>query len=269
MKIPELFPKGAGRNVVENVIQGKSASSSVRGMANDVIDVALAKAVRKLPGPLPELLGYASADGPYKEGRNRDDPLYEVNWSSDIPLGLPSRYLEEITLTEPNFMTSEAIPRDGYYIYVAEKLNLSPISAVFFEDRLLTVASWLSNWNKQISSDGKTRNYPSQYKKTWTIWLKDVKGVPVGQLNLHGVWPTTGIARNLASLGSERVRVSIEFSVDRMVFKLVNSSTGGMLSQLPGVSSAYEAIDSVSGIVGSAARLGSAGIGTAKRVLKF
>ena len=269
MKIPDLFPKGATGNVLESVIQGQSASGAVKGILNDQIDVAIAKAVRKLPGPIPELLGLASAAGPYREGRLRDDPLYEVHWACDPPFGLPPQFVEEMTLTEPNFMTSEAIPRDGYYIYVAERLNTLPISVVFFEDRSLTVATWLAHWNRQISPDGKTRNYPSQYKQTWTIWLKDVKGVPVGQLNLHGVWPTTGISRNLASLGSERVRVSIEFSIDRMVFKPVKGSTGGMLSQLPGVSSVFEAIDSVTGVLGAGIGVGAAGIGAAKRVLKF
>ena len=267
MKIPDLFPKGAARNVVESVIQGQSPSSAVKGILNDQIGVAISRNLRKLPGPLPELLGLASADGPYREARLRDDPLYEVNWACDVPFGLPPQFVEEMTLTEPNFMTSEAIPRDGYYIYVAEKLNTSPISVVFFEDRSLTVATWLAHWNRQISPDGKTRNYPSQYKQTWTIWLKDVKGVSVGQLNLHGVWPTTGISRNLASLGSERVRVSIEFSIDRMVFKLVNGSTSGMLSQIPGVSSVFAALDSLTGAVSSV--IGSVGRGTNNRVLKF
>lgn len=269
MKLPDLIGSATSQAGKE-ILQGRpgNVADVVKGALNNGIDVAIRSATKKLPVGLQKAIGGLDTGGQFKAARNRPDPLMEVNWSVVMPLGLKPEYVEEITFSDTYFQTSEPVQRDGYNVFIAETRQVSSINITFYEDRLLTISNWLANWRQLISPDGKTRNFPSLYKQTITVFAQDVAGNRVGQFVLVGCWPAGAVQRNMASAGSERVRVVQEFSVDRVEYLVPPGSASGILSSIPGVSQVFGALNGVVKTVSSGIDIGAA-INTGRKVLKF
>lgn len=270
MKLSDLVG-GVASNAGKELLAGRSSNvvSSVQATLNGAIDKEIGKLTKKLPKGLRNVLNAMLTDDAVSAARNRPDPLMQVHWSVELPLGLESSYAEDITLTESHFTCSAPIRVNGALMFIAEEVTSSPITITFYEDRLMTVSTWLMRWRQLISPDGKTRGYPAKYQQTIVVYAQDVKGVKVGKFVLSGAWPSGPLTRTFADAGSDRVRLTQEFSVNRVEFIVEESAASGLLSKIPGVSTVFGAIGGLSKIAGQAMSLGSATLKFASSALKF
>lgn len=251
-----------GLGTVGDIIQGKSVGDAAAKAATkgsgilvstgmDMGNRAINKGIKKLEGKLGIGLGRASIekflDDPFGAlssilGSNggdsarggwypllvsRPDPLMEIDWVPSFPLGLPPEYVEEIQWSHARFAANTGIFYQGSRIFLIEGLEHAPITVTFYEDRLLTVQSWLYKWRSlQFDEYNRTFGWKADYSLDISAIVKDVAGVAVGQVSFVGAFPTNFPQINMASEGSNRVRLQVEFSVDRVEFETYGGAGG-------------------------------------------
>lgn len=259
-----------GRGIAGDIIQGGSLGTAATNAVNKSVKVASGSAlssaqrsidttVRKIEsklgvglgrpsissilndpvGALKSLIGGGNGFTDLKGGWYpllvaRPDPLFQIDWVPSMPLGLPAEYVEDVEWSHPRINPSAPIFRNGSFIYTVENVETSPISITFYEDRLLTTQAWLYAWRSlQYSPDSLTFGYPSDFKLPIRIMLTDATGVACGQVAFIGCFPTNFPQVTFASEGSERVRLPVEFSVDKILFESYGAQLpgGGALQQ--------------------------------------
>ena len=176
-------------------------------------------------GALSSVIGSGNLGGNVKAGwypllEARPDPLFEIDWVPMFPLDLPPEYVEEIQWSHARFNASTGVFRYGSYIYMIESMEHTPITVTLYEDRMMTATNWLYAWRAhQFDEASKTFGYQGQYKMPIRALIRDVAGATVGQIAFLGCFPTTFPQVNMASEGSNRVRLQVEFSCDKIVFE--------------------------------------------------
>ena len=254
--------KGAASDAIQGrapqaIMQGvtaKSADYAVnygRGIAQSALNAGLSKANRKLGlglghasvehlidnpvGALTQILGNGNLGigdgglgGWMAQLVSRPDPLLEIDWIPELPFGLPAEYVEEISFTWPRFVTNDAIPNHGQSLYIVEGREVSAITLVFYEDVKLTTSRWVELWRGLICPDGIHYNYPDTYKQSIFAYPSDVNRRPLGKFEFRGCFPTGLPQYHMAGDGSNRVRLSVEFSVDTIEIDLGGGGFGAL-----------------------------------------
>lgn len=252
-----------GLGTVGDIIQGKSVGSAANAAVTKGADLimsasstatnqAISKGITKLEGKLGVGLGRPSIEkiledplgalssilgsnggstvkgGWYPLLANRPDPLMEIDWAPSFPLGLPPEYVEEIQWSHSRFTASSGIFYQGARIFLIEGMENAPITVTFYEDRMLTVQSWLYKWRSlQFDEYNRVFGWKADYSLDIGAIVKDVAGVAVGQVLFAGAFPTGYPQVNMAAEGSQRVRLQVEFSVDRVLFETYSGAGGG------------------------------------------
>lgn len=252
-----------GLGGIGDIIQGKSVGDAAIAAANkgsgilisqgtQIANNAVNKGIQKLGGKLGVSLNGTSIgkllDDPFGAlsdvlGSNgndvmhggwmprlqsRPDPLLEIDWVPSFPLGLPPEYVEEIQWQHARFTANSGIFYHGQRIFMIEGMEHAPITVTFYEDRMLTVQSWLYKWRSlQFDEYNRTFGWQADYKLDISAIVRDVAGVAVGQVLFVGAFPTDFPQINMAAEGSNRVRLQVTFSVDRVLFESYSSNGGG------------------------------------------
>lgn len=215
-----------------DVVLGKSLEQAFTNTATSVLSGFAQQGLNKVESLLS---GQSNgSQGWMPKAQARPDPLLEIDWVPFFPLGLPDEYVESMQFSHPRINSSTGIFRNGSHIYMVENIDNTPMTATFYEDRLMTVTQWLYRWRSLISPDNKHFNYQSIYKKNIRAFAKDVKGNTVGQFYLYGCFPTTFPQVSFVSEGSPRVQLSVEFSVDRTLFSSPGQVSARSFSNLLG-----------------------------------
>lgn len=302
-----------GLGAVGDMIKGRSVGSTVTGAGSKSADILVSAGTgainRKLDSKIQQLeskigvgLGRTSIgkilDDPFGalgdilpsnvggiDGRggwlprlqNRADPLMEIDWVPILPLGLEPEYVEEIQWSHARFNASTGIYQHGARVYMIEGMEHAPITLTFYEDRMLTVTSWLYKWRSlQFDEYNRTFGWPSDYKLDIVALMKDVKNNTVGRVLFVGCFPTNFPQLNMQSDSSTRVRLQAEFSCDRVMFEsfgVPGDGGGGTASWMSVLSNgagtvASAAFGSLTGSLKPAIDTANAYIGSAKSAVK-
>ena len=145
----------------------------------------------------------------------RPDPQLDWKWwSPNIPLGLPSNYLESIDLPFNNIDVGETLYAGGRYFNYPGPHKIGNFGATFYEDQKGTALLWVQKWKALIKTKAGAYNLPSAYKQNWKITLLTTQNVPVLTAELVGCWPLATSNYSLNYTGNGRLIVSQEFAVD-------------------------------------------------------
>lgn len=268
--MPFKFPKPAdlAKGAIGDIIQGRSLGDTVAGVASkgsglligsgfNQAQRGLDKSIQKLSkatglnlgntrverifdnpqGALEDVFGTDNLGKPTGIGgwfprlQQRPDPVFDIDWIPELPLGLPAEYVEEVQFSLPRFSASQGIPHNGSPVFIVESREVGPVSITFYEDNLLTVTNWLTVWQQQISPDGIRFNYQSAYKFPIRLYQTDAIGRVVGQYVFYGTFPTSFPQISLLSESSTRIKLVAEFSCDSIAFQ---STVSGALPTLSG-----------------------------------
>lgn len=150
--------------------------------------------------------------------RNRNDPLWEIDWYCMLPFEFDPAYVEDITWNHPR-ISEESVFRNGKPVHLANAFEVPSIQVTLYEDNKLYSQTWYNNWKNMIF-DEKTGTfaYPAQYKQPIYLLLRDVTQNVVGSITFKGCFPT-GSPNLTNSADGQRVKVQLEFAVDSIEFQ--------------------------------------------------
>lgn len=167
---------------------------------------------------------------------NTHDPFFGFRWRfKSFPFGLDPKYIEKVTVP---WATYESIPiyGQGSNNYYHSVQDIDAINVTFYEDTELTVTRMLVEWRKIIQEDGYY-GLPADYKFDLEVeLLANNSDTVIGVFKGFGAWPSAIDGMNLAYDSSERVSISVTFTLDHGDFKLYDFESG-----VDSRSSAYEA----------------------------
>lgn len=239
--VSSLFKSGDFQQIGPTVLGGIEKLPGVFvNSAIGSIDDAISSKVNTAVGSFLNKLGIPQGRF-YAKAKSRPDPLWQMDWMIQMPLGLPFEYVEEIQFPMSDFGMSNGIYRAGTRNYFAEASDIAPVTINFYEDRYLTVTKWLQKWRSLVQNPDGTFNLPIVYKKNIVLMPMDVKGNTLGSFTLSGVFPTKIPVYPFISNNSERTVLSVEFSVDNsdMTYKsgLAQKFLGGIVGEIDNLSS--------------------------------
>lgn len=239
-------------SVLNNAIDSKVQEATNKLLRETGITKALGSAASHpiLGGIVGDLLGLGTGKF-YSAIKSRDDPLFQMDWMIQLPLGLPWYFVEEIQFPMQDFTVSPGIFRAGVRKYYAEVADIAPVTINFYEDRKLTVTKWLQKWRSMVQNADGTYNTPLQYKQNFVLQPMDAKGNVLGTFTLVGCFPSKIPTYPFVSATSERMVLSVEFSVDNCELLAKSGVQGGSL--LGGITGAIG--NAAGGIIGSGLNL--------------
>lgn len=103
------------------------------------------------------------------------------------------------------------------------------LSLVVFQDNKGDALQYFNAWNALIKNKDGTHNYPSKYKLNLTLKLQDKLDREVFNLKCFGCFPKSISPMSLAYDSSERVKLNVDLSVDRLVLTQVSSGIAGKI----------------------------------------
>lgn len=144
---------------------------------------------------------------------NTHDPLLNFRWVAfNLPFNTDPRHVEKVSLAWPRY---ESIPiysagSNSYYhsVYDTDALNIT-----FYEDKDLTITKMLTEWRRLIQ-DGGYYGLPVDYKKNISIALLDNSGQTTAIYEGVGAWPSAIDNLDLAYDSSEKISISVTFTID-------------------------------------------------------
>lgn len=205
-----------GNNLIGGALNSLGTKLGVK-LGGTTID----KLITDPTGALSDILvgGSGSGGALYQRLTSRPDPLWEMDWDVVLPLNLKSEYVEDIQWSHSRFNATSGIFRNGTHIFMAESIETAPLTLTLYEDRLMTATNWIYGWRGLMyDAETATFNYPGKYKQNIRATFKDVTGKSVGEVLFSGCFPTNLPQVNMASETSQRHRLQIEISCDRITF---------------------------------------------------
>jgi hypothetical protein len=221
----------------------KQRIPGVGGRAVDLAEVLYRRSLNGLGTPGSRAQVNTDKD-PLAAMRNRSDPLMNFNWWADMPVldsqfRLGWEFVEEATLP---FIEFEQISnyRAGKNYHYAHHFSLGSLNLKFYEDSRGTATDYLTRWQSLIhNKESGLYYFPSDYKKTITVWVLDVAKLTVMCLDYTGCWPQRLETLQFGSASSERVVSGAEFSVDEVNLKVFKFSPSEIPSVVQAVGKDY------------------------------
>lgn len=203
--------------------------AKLHGTTGNVVNLAatLARRINLLSGNTPFTpKGVPGARDPLSAGRARSDPLMNYNWYCDLPtidgVTLGWEFVEEATLPlvefEPmsNYRAGKMYHYPGHY-------SIGTLNLKLYEDSHGSATTFVDAWQRKIinleSGLYNTPYGPNGFKKKISFTLLDVAKLTVMFVEYTGCWPSRPDSISLGSASSDRVVLSVEFSVDEMRLK--------------------------------------------------
>jgi hypothetical protein len=164
------------------------------------------------------------------EFANTRDPFMTFRWTAyQLPFNLDPRYVEKVSIPWPRF---ESIPiyGSGTNNYYHSVQDVDPITVTFYEDAELTITKMLLQWRELIQTDGYY-GLPVDYKKNLGFYLLGTTDdTALMDIQAQGAWPSSIENFDLAYDASERLPISVTFTIDSLIIKPTNSSSGSGLA---------------------------------------
>lgn len=178
-----------------------------------------------LPSDYSARLGFGvTSEGWLKRGSALPDPLLQIDWTPQMPFGLPPEYVIEMSVPVSN-CSADGVFVNGSREYTASFSDTGALTILFYEDRLMTVTNWLMGWRSLIQNSNGTFNSPSVYKQTVFLSPTDVKGNALATMKIIGCWPTQIPEYAFSSGNSNPVQLSVTFQCDKVIIESA-SNTG-------------------------------------------
>lgn len=156
---------------------------------------------------------------------SRPDPLLSFKWvSGNVPLGLPSEYLESIEVPFNNVKVGEGMHAGSGYQYYPGTHDVSGFSATFYVDGEGRAIEWILGWKSLIKNFSTgAYNVATVYKKSWKVDMLNTKNDVIVTAEFSGAWPseTSNFALNYSDTG--RLILTQAFSVDDCVFTVTKN----------------------------------------------
>jgi hypothetical protein len=152
----------------------------------------------------------------------RGDPLLSIDWTATIvdTAGSPIEDIYIDALQTPSLrFDNKPVYRQGTTVNYAAGLSIDNANLVLYNDTTGKAPKFASSWFNAIFNF-KTRNFrvPKEYKKDIIVWLLDVKGNVICQIDLVGCFPVSLNSLNLESTGSNLLPITLDLSVDHCYF---------------------------------------------------
>ena len=150
---------------------------------------------------------------------NTRDPFMNFRWAAyQMPFGLDSRYVEKVSIPWSRF---ESIPiyNQGKNSYYSSVKDIDAITVTFYEDVNLTITKMLLKWRELMEKDGYYA-LPIDYKKNLVFHLlSNTNNTAMLELTAKGAWPSAIDNLELAYDSSDRIIISVTFTIDSMSIK--------------------------------------------------
>lgn len=233
------------KDLISIARNGKDAIDSMVNLGTKAIDGMLGTSFNELyhdliPGrdadntePPPLGLGKPSPNSVLAKMRMRADPQFSFNWRCYLPtipgengassfdesiLSVFNYYVEDVSISLP-FFSSQDYFRNGTRVYYPTYSDTGTINITFYEDGFMNVTRYLEAWKNLIQNRVTgLYNYPSIYKKEIRVEPLSNIGVPGGTFLVKGAFPTQSQPVSFGANSSEVIKVSQEFSVNRILF---------------------------------------------------
>jgi hypothetical protein len=150
---------------------------------------------------------------------NTRDPFMNFRWAAyQMPFGLDSRYVEKVSIPWSRF---ESIPiySQGTNSYYSSVKDVDAITVTFYEDVNLTITKMLLKWRELMEKDGYYA-LPIDYKKNLVFHLlSNTNNTAILELTAQNAWPSAIDNLELAYDSSDRIIISVTFTIDSMSIK--------------------------------------------------
>ena len=154
---------------------------------------------------------------------NTRDPFMNFRWVAyQMPFGLDPRYVEKVSIPWSRF---ESIPiyNQGANSYYSSVKDIDAITVTFYEDVDLTITKMLLKWRELMEKDGYYA-LPIDYKKDLVFHLlSNNSNTAMIEMTAQGAWPSAIDNMELAYDSSDRIIISVTFTIDKMVVKSLNA----------------------------------------------
>ena len=165
-----------------------------------------------------------------REVRKLKEPLFNWNWIAQLPTisGIDPPVAETVDLPFPH-IESNPFYGSGSNTYFPGIEDISAFGITFYVDNDLNAIRYITAWNKLIRNPNGTYNYPSNYKRNIICHLYTRERQLITTYLMKGVFPTTKQPIPFSYEASERVRLSVEFSIDEGT---MDTGSGGTLTTI-------------------------------------
>lgn len=134
----------------------------------------------------------------------------------------PSFQVEEVQGLALPGVDREAFYEAGRNIYFPGLEDQTPFTIVFFQDASDKIPEYIMRWKRKIVAEDGSKGLPYNYKRPIIVHLLNGRKESVLEITLEGCFPTIASGYNLTSSSSDNLKLTQEFTYDRMLLNTLD-----------------------------------------------